>query len=69
VLERDAKLVDEGSREDLMSHDIARDIYKVVYDEKTRSSTKPPTQKLRADYRKEAHQSAASRSTLSARSG
>jgi len=33
VLERDPELVMKDLREDLMSHDIARDLYKVVYDE------------------------------------
>jgi acetone carboxylase alpha subunit len=53
VLERDPALVMKDLEEDLMSHENARDIYKVVYDEKTLVVDEAATQKLRADYRKE----------------
>jgi N-methylhydantoinase B/oxoprolinase/acetone carboxylase alpha subunit len=52
VLERDPALVMKDLQEDLMSHDIARDIYQVVYDEATLVVDEEATQKLRADYRK-----------------
>ncbi len=53
VIERDPQLVMKDLEEDLMSHDIARDIYKVVYDEKTLIVDEPATKKLRDDYRRE----------------
>jgi N-methylhydantoinase B/oxoprolinase/acetone carboxylase alpha subunit len=53
VLERDPALVMKDVKEDLMSHGIARDIYKVVYDEKTLVVDEEGTAKLRADYRRE----------------
>jgi acetone carboxylase, alpha subunit len=53
VLERDPELVMKDLREDLMSHDIARDIYKVVYDEATLIVDEAATTALRAAYRKE----------------
>ena len=39
--------------EDLMSHENARDIYKVVYDERTLVVDEDATAQLRNDYRKE----------------
>lgn len=53
VLERDADLIMKDLREDLMSHDIARDIYQVVYDEQTLIVDKAATEAARAAYRKE----------------
>ncbi len=53
VLERDPELVMKDLREDLMSHDLARDIYKVVYDEKTLLVDEDATAALRNAYRKE----------------
>lgn len=53
VLERDPALVMKDVEEDLMSHDIAHDIYKVVYDEKTLVVDVEATAQLRADYRLE----------------
>jgi acetone carboxylase alpha subunit len=53
VLERDPALVMKDVNEDLLSHDLARDIYKVVYDEKTLVVDEEATAKLRADYRRE----------------
>lgn len=53
VLERDPALVMKDLEEDLMSHENARDIYKVVYDEKTLVVDEAATKKLRDDYRKE----------------
>lgn len=53
VLERDPALVMKDLREDLMSHENARDIYKVVYDEKTLVVDEDATKKLRDDYRRE----------------
>jgi N-methylhydantoinase B/oxoprolinase/acetone carboxylase alpha subunit len=53
VLERDPQLVMKDVREDLMSHDIAKDIYKVVYDEKTLLVDEEATAELRQAYRKE----------------
>lgn len=53
VLERDPELVMKDLREDLMSHDIARDIYKVVYDEATLIVDVEGTAALRSAYRKE----------------
>lgn len=53
VLERDPDLIMKDLREDLMSHDIARDIYQVVYDEQTLIVDKAATEAARAAYRKE----------------
>ncbi|MFT3791853.1 MAG: hydantoinase B/oxoprolinase family protein [Rudaea sp.] len=53
VLERDPKLVMKDLAEDLMSHENARDIYKVVYDEKTLVVDEAATQALRAKARQE----------------
>jgi N-methylhydantoinase B/oxoprolinase/acetone carboxylase alpha subunit len=52
VLERDPALVMKDLEEDLMSHENARDIYQVVYDEKTLVVDEAATRKLRDDYRK-----------------
>jgi acetone carboxylase alpha subunit len=53
VLERDPALVMKDLAEDLMSHENARDIYKVVYDERTLIVDDEATQRLRNAYRKE----------------
>ena len=53
VLERDPELVMKDLREDLMSHDIARDLYKVVYDEATLIVDVEATEAARNAYRKE----------------
>lgn len=53
VLERDPALVMQDLAEDLMSHENARDIYKVVYDERTLIVDDEATQRLRNAYRKE----------------
>jgi acetone carboxylase, alpha subunit len=53
VLERDPALVMKDLAEDLMSHENARDIYKVVYDEQTLVVDEDATRKLRDDYRKQ----------------
>jgi len=53
VLERDPKLVMKDLAEDLMSHQNARDIYKVAYDERTLVVDVEATRKLREDYRRE----------------
>ena len=53
VLERDPALVMKDLKEDLMSHENAHDIYKVVYDERTLVVDEAATKKLRDDYRKE----------------
>ena len=53
VLERDPALVMKDLQEDLMSHENARDIYKVVYDEATLIVDEAATKKLRDDYRKQ----------------
>jgi len=53
VLERDPALVMKDIEEDLLSHDIAKDLYKVVYDEATLVVDEAATAQLRADYRKE----------------
>lgn len=53
VLERDPQLVMKDLAEDLMSHENARDLYKVVYDERTLVVDEDATRKLRDDYRKE----------------
>ena len=52
VIERDPALVMKDLQEDLMSHDIARDIYQVVYDEATLVVDEAATQQRRADHRK-----------------
>ncbi len=53
VLERDPALVMKDLAEDLMSHENARDIYKVVYDELTLVVDEAATAELRAAYRRE----------------
>ena len=53
VLERDPALVMKDLAEDLMSHENARDIYKVVYDEKTLVVDEAATKQLRDEYRQE----------------
>jgi len=53
VLERDPALVMKDLAEDLMSHENARDIYKVVYDENTLVLDVEATTALRAAYRSE----------------
>jgi N-methylhydantoinase B/oxoprolinase/acetone carboxylase alpha subunit len=53
VLERDPKLVMKDLSEDLMSHENAKDIYKVVYDETNLVVDELATLNLRASYRKE----------------
>ena len=52
VLERDAQLVMKDLREDLMSHENARDIYQVVYDEATLTVDEQATSERRAKYRR-----------------
>ena len=52
VLERDPALVMKDLAEDLMSHENARDIYQVVYDERTLTVDAEGTQRRREDYRK-----------------
>ena len=53
VLERDPALVMKDLREDLMSHENARDIYQVVYDEETLVVDEEATRKRRDSYRGE----------------
>jgi N-methylhydantoinase B/oxoprolinase/acetone carboxylase alpha subunit len=53
VLERDPALVMKDLEEDLMSHENARDIYKVVYDERSLVVDEGATQALRQAYRRE----------------
>jgi acetone carboxylase, alpha subunit len=53
VLERDPALVMKDLAEDLMSHENARDIYKVVYDESTLVVDEQATRRLRDEYRLE----------------
>jgi acetone carboxylase, alpha subunit len=53
VLERDPQLVMKDLAEDLMSHENARDIYKVVYDERTLVVDEEATRRLRQEYRGE----------------
>jgi hypothetical protein len=53
VLERDPALVMKDLGEDLMSHENARDIYQVVYDERTLVVDAAATAAKRAAYRKE----------------
>jgi N-methylhydantoinase B/oxoprolinase/acetone carboxylase alpha subunit len=53
VLERDPKLVMKDLSEDLMSHENAKDIYKVVYDEMSLVVDELATSNLRASYRKD----------------
>lgn len=53
VLERDPGLVMKDLREDLMSHEIARDIYQVVYDENTLIVDAQATAELRAACRQQ----------------
>ena len=52
VIEREPAAVMKDLAEDLISHENARDIYQVVYDEKTLIVDVAATEKLRADYRK-----------------
>jgi acetone carboxylase, alpha subunit len=52
VLERDPELVMKDLREDLMSHDNAWDIYRVVYDRENLIVDVEATEKARADERK-----------------
>ncbi|MDB5986880.1 MAG: acetone carboxylase subunit alpha, partial [Nevskia sp.] len=52
VLERDPELVMKDLREDLMSHDIARDLYKVVYDQDQLVVDVEATAELRAEARR-----------------
>jgi acetone carboxylase alpha subunit len=51
VLEREPAAVMKDLKEDLMSHENARDIYQVVYDEKTLIVDEEATAKLRAECR------------------
>jgi N-methylhydantoinase B/oxoprolinase/acetone carboxylase alpha subunit len=51
VLERDPALVMKDLAEDLMSHENARDIYQVVYDERTLIVDVEATRRRREDYR------------------
>jgi len=53
VIERDPALIMKDLSEDLMSHENARDIYKVVYDEQTLVVDEEATTELRLAYRKE----------------
>lgn len=53
VLERDPALVMKDLAENLMSHENARDIYKVAYDEVTLVVDTQATQKLRVEYRRD----------------
>jgi N-methylhydantoinase B/oxoprolinase/acetone carboxylase alpha subunit len=53
VLERDPALVMKDLEEDLMSHENAREIYKVVYDEETRIVDEAATCRCRDEYRRE----------------
>jgi acetone carboxylase alpha subunit len=52
VLERDPQLVMKDLREELMSHENARDIYQVVYDEETLVVDEEATADMRASYRR-----------------
>jgi len=52
VLERDPALVMKDLAEDLMSHENARDIYQVVYDERTLTVDVEGTLRRRDEYRK-----------------
>src|SRR3981189_4002433 len=51
-LERDPALVMKDLAEDLMSHENARDIYQVVYDERTLTVDVEGTLRRREEYRK-----------------
>ena len=51
VLERDPALVMKDLAEELLSHDIARDIYQVVYDERTLVVDEAATRLKRSEYR------------------
>ena len=53
VLERDPALVMKDVREDLLSPDLAREIYQVVFDDKTLVVDEDATAKLRADVRRQ----------------
>jgi acetone carboxylase alpha subunit len=52
VLERDPALVMKDLAEELMSHENARDIYQVVYDERTLAVDVEGTRRRREEYRK-----------------
>jgi hypothetical protein len=51
VLERDPALVMKDLAEELMSHDIAREIYQIVYDERTLEVNEEATRRKRDEYR------------------
>lgn len=53
VLERDPALVMKDLEEDLMSHENAREIYQIVYDERTLVVNEEATRKAREAYRRE----------------
>jgi acetone carboxylase, alpha subunit len=53
VLERDPALVMKDLREELMSHENACDIYRVVYDEETLVVDEEATRRARDEYRQE----------------
>jgi acetone carboxylase alpha subunit len=53
VLERDPALVMKDLEEDLMSHENAREIYQIVYDERTLVVNEEATRKARESYRRE----------------
>ena len=53
VLERDPELVMKDLAEDLISHESARSIYQVVYDERTLTVDVEGTQQARAQYREQ----------------
>jgi N-methylhydantoinase B/oxoprolinase/acetone carboxylase alpha subunit len=53
VLERDPQLVMKDLSEDLMSHENARDIYQVVYDERSLVVDEAATRALRDQYRRQ----------------
>jgi len=53
VLEREPEAVMKDLEEDLMSHENARDIYKVVYDESSLTVDVQATKDLRAAYRQQ----------------
>ena len=55
VLERDPQLVMKDLAEDLMSHESARDVYQVAYDERTLVVDEQATSTKRAAYRAGAH--------------
>ncbi|NKF21857.1 hydantoinase B/oxoprolinase family protein [Solimonas marina] len=53
VLERDPALVMKDIEEDLLSADLAREIYKVVFDERTLVVDEDATRAMRDDYRRQ----------------